>query len=91
MNLEAKERQIAKLGLPWSGLAQSFRAARDQQIENTQDRMAITNLRQSFANTNASITRTYSTRSLSWHQSSPLPKHPAPSHLPLRWSATLQQ
>jgi hypothetical protein len=39
MNLEAKERQIAHLGLPWSGLAQSFRAARDQQIKNTQDRM----------------------------------------------------
>jgi hypothetical protein len=39
MNLEAKERQIAKLGLPWSGLAQSFRAARDQQIKSTQDRM----------------------------------------------------
>ena len=39
MNLEEKERQIANLGLPWSGLAQSFRAARDQQIKNTQDRM----------------------------------------------------
>ena len=39
MNLEEKERQIGKLGLPWSGLAQSFRAARDQQIKNTQDRM----------------------------------------------------
>ena len=39
MNLEEKESQIANLELPWSGLARSFRAARDQQIRNTQYRM----------------------------------------------------
>ena len=39
MNLEEKERQIANLELPWSGLAQSFRAARDKQIKNTQHSM----------------------------------------------------
>jgi hypothetical protein len=36
VNLEEKERQIANLGLPWSGLAQSFRTTRDQQIKNIQ-------------------------------------------------------
>jgi len=39
MNLDEKERLIANLELPWSGLAQSFRAARDQQIKNTQESM----------------------------------------------------
>jgi len=39
MNLEEKERQIANLELPWSGLAQSFRVVRDQQIKNTQESM----------------------------------------------------
>jgi hypothetical protein len=39
MNLEEKERQIAHLEPPWSRLAKSFRAARDQQIKNTQESM----------------------------------------------------
>jgi hypothetical protein len=39
VTLETKERYIANLGPPWSELAQSFKAVRDQQIKNTQDRM----------------------------------------------------